>query len=395
MKRTTALAMVLSTMLIAACGSDDDNGSNADTVTTTESGSAPAGTAPPIGDDFEAQLAALYEGTYTEPNATPVDVEPGKNLWFVSIGQGIEPTVVAADALEEITADLGWDLTVFDSKFDPSVALTGIEQAIAAKADGIILWTLDCAAISNGLTAAAEAGIPTIAVESEDCDPGEFSHVVRYGEDNADFLEWFEGWGRTQAEWVIAKTEGEAAVILVDQTDLAVTQAVSRGWTSAFEDCAGCEIVDVVEFVGADFGPALQTKIEQSLIENPQANALIPAYDAVMTSGGAAAVATSGRAGDLIIAGGEGSTEGIEQIHASKGGDGSTMQMCVGLNSGSEIYAAVDALVRVFAGDDPLAATTGIGYQVCDENANLPAEGGIYQPPVDYTAIYRAAWGAD
>ncbi len=337
---------------------------------------------------YDEKLAALYTGTYTAPQVTPVVPKSDQLVWLVAVGLNIEPSDVSAKNLQEAAALLGWRTNIFDGQFDSSIALTGIEQAIAAKADGIIVWAVDCAGISTGVAAANAAGIPIVAIEAENCATGGFPHVVRYSDDNRDFLDWFEGWGRAQAVWTIAKTKGEAKTILVDETDLAVTRAVGNGWRAEFAECDTCEIIHTIEFVGADFGPALQGKIEQALIQFPKANSLIPAYDAVMTSGGATALLSAGKTAEFVVAGGEGSTQGIQQIYSGFG-----MQMCVGLNSANETYAAVDALIRLQAGEDPMSTTTGIGYQVCDMSANMPADGAIYESPIDFKAVYRAAWG--
>lgn len=337
---------------------------------------------------YNEKLAALYTGTYTAPSLTPVAPKADQLIWFVTIGLNIEPADVAAKNLEEAAAKLGWRTNVFDGQFDTSIVLTGIEQALAAGANGIIIWATDCAAISTGVSAANAAGVPIVAIESEDCTQDGFTHIVRYGQDNMDFLEFFKGWGRAQAVWTIAKTDAMAKTLLTEQIDLSVTRAVADGWREEFAECPTCTITHNIEFVGADFGPALQSKIEQALIQYPDANSIIPAYDAVMTSGGATALLSAGKEASFVVAGGEGSSQGIEQITSGLG-----MQMCVGLNSGNETYAALDAVIRLQAGMDPLEATTGIGYQVCDKSANLPADGGIYTSTVEYKPVYYAAWG--
>ena len=82
--------------------------------------------------------------------------------------------------------------------------------------------------------------------------------------------------------------------------------------------------------------------------------------------------------------GGEGSTPGIELIYENAG-----MDVCVGLNTGMEGYAAMDGLVRLFVGDDPKDVDTGIGIQVCDADHNLPPKGEVYETPVDYAAGFQ------
>jgi ribose transport system substrate-binding protein len=190
---------------------------------------------------------------------------------------------------------------------------------------------------------------------------------------------------------VVAETEGEAKTIVTVETDLFVTRIALPGIERVFDKCPTCEIVDVVNFVGTDFGPPLQQKIEQSLNQHPEANSFIAAYDAVMTTGGgAAALRASGRLDEMAIMGGEGSAPGIELIYDEAGIDA-----CSGISFVPEGYGAVMGLVRIYAGQDPYSGETGIGSQICDREHNLPPEGDAYEAPIDYPAAYRKLWGLE
>jgi len=337
---------------------------------------------------YQENLDAWYEGTYKEPEAPTVDAPGNKDIWLVSAGMGVEYSVRVADAAEQAAEDLGWTLHVHDSKFDPNQMLTGIQQAVVAGADGIIVTNIDCSYVKNGAEQAADADIPIIAVEAYDCDPGLYAHVVNYS-GKASLQEWLNDWGRAQAAWVIAEADGQASVILNTGTDAAATRETVEGNKAELEDCPTCEILGDVTYTAADFGPKLQEKVQQAMIENPTANAFIPNYDAIMTqSGGAQALKSSGRLDQLAVAGGEGSSAGIEQVLSGEG-----MEMCAGQSGEWETYAAFDALVRLFLDRDPAEADTGNGIQVCDKDHNLPEEGDPYTPPIDFVAAYNTLWG--
>jgi ribose transport system substrate-binding protein len=337
---------------------------------------------------YQDALNAWYEGTYKEPAGPAVEAPSGKDIWLVSAGMGIEYSVRLADAAKQAAQDLGWTVHVIDAKFDPNQMLTGVQQALVAGADGIIVTTIDCATVKNAAQRANDSGIPIIGIESADCDPSLFSHVVGYS-GKASLDEWLHDWGRAQAAWVIAKADGRAKVVLNTGTDVAATRATSEGNRAELEDCATCEVVDDATYVSADFGPKLQEKVQQTMIKHPDANAFIPNYDAIMTqSGGAQALKSTGRLDQLVIGGGEGSIAGIEQIRSGEG-----MQMCAGQSGEWETYAAFDALVRLFLDRDPAEVDTGNGIQVCDKDHNLPPEGEPFTPPVDFVAAYQKLWG--
>lgn len=369
-------------LVLSACGSSDSTSGGGGSVSEEDLAK------------YDATLEDWYKGTHRLPTGeVNSDVPSGKNIWVISTGQSIETSQEAAKAMQEAGDALGWDVTVFDGKFDSSRELTGIEQAIADGADGIVLLYVDCAPVKNGLQEAKDAGVKIVGIESQDCKPSLIDHVATYS-GGASFPDWIKNsWGKAQADWVVAKTRGEAKVIIVEETDLFTTRLTADGEEETINACPTCEVVDTVQFVGTEFGPPLQQKIEQSLNTHPEANALIASYDAVLTGGGgAAAVRSSGRNDDMFVMGGEGSSPGIQLIYNNAG-----MDACVGLNTGQEGYAAMDGLVRIFVGQDPAAedVDTGVGNQACDIDHNLPPKGDIYEPPVDYAGGFQDLWGVN
>ncbi len=368
-------------MAFAACGDGDGGGYGG------------AANGKPSSDDvaaYERELEVLYEGTYEEPSGGSVRPPGGKNVWVISTGQTIEAAINASAAMEEAGRELGWEVSVFDGQFDSNRQISGIEQALADGADGIVLIYIDCPPVRAALQQAENAGVAVVGIQSQECEPPLLDHVIRYA-GHRDFVEYLShGFGGTQAKWVIAKTEGEAKTIVTAETDLYSTRVTyDPGITEEFARCETCEIVDTVEFVGSEFGPELQQKIEQSLNQHPEANSFIAAYDAVMTGGGgAAALRASGRLDEIEVMGGEGSKPGIELIYDRAG-----MDACTGTPTAWEGYAAIMSLARVFAGQDPERGDSGIGEQVCDLDHNLPPRGEGYRAPVDFVAAYRELWG--
>ncbi|MBS1844537.1 MAG: substrate-binding domain-containing protein [Actinobacteria bacterium] len=373
---------------VSACGS-----SNSETDTGGESsgggnGSETSTSASQVVKPFEEKLKELYAGTSEPPNHPPVKAEPGKSVWVISVGQGVETTQHATEAMEEAGEKLAWNVTIFDGKFESARELTGIQQAISAKADGIVLLYIDCAPIKSGLEQAKNAEIPVVGIESKDCDPPLETAPVLMAR-GVDYIKFEEEMGEGQATWAIAETGGEAKTINVEETDASTTLAVGKGVQNAFERCSTCELVDDIKFVGTELGPALQQKIEQALNQYPDANSLIVPYDGVLTtSGGAAALRASGRLPELKVMGGEGSVPGIELIRNEAG-----MDACAGISTAWSGYDAMMVLSQLFAGRDPVKGNSGIGVQLCDKEHNLPPKGHAYVPSIDFVATYEKIWG--
>lgn len=367
-------ASVLS-LVLAACGS------------AASKPPAASGTTAGAQSTYQATLDAWYKGTYKEPSGPTVKAPKGKNIWLIEASLGTDFATRGVAAAHQAAGKLGWNVHVFDAKYDPTQMLTGVQQAVVAKADGIILLAIDCPTVKNALVQAKAAGIPVVGIETKDCSPSLLSHIVTYT-NKASFPVADRLWGNAQADWVIAKTKGHAKVALDTETDQWTTVLSSQGIREEIAKCSGCSVVGDATFVGTDLGPNLQQKIEQLLVQHPEANSFIPAYDVVMTqSGGAQAIQAAGRASSLTVGGGEGTAALIDQIRKGTGS-----QACVGQSPEWEVYSAMDALTRLFLKLDPNAVDTGNGYQICDKDHNLPPKGHAYTPPIDFRSAYLKLW---
>jgi ribose transport system substrate-binding protein len=367
----------------AGCGDDDEAATSAATSPSTQPASE--------GSTLDDRLAELYRGTFGEVPTDGPRAAKDKRLWIIPAGQiqgaGADATSAAAEAARK----MDWDVTLVDGKFDPDRQLGAIRQAVAAKADGILLYTIDCPSVQAGLQAAKDAGIPVVAMESFDCDeldPGAPSLFTDYGTyATGPYAEWIEEFGVDQADAVAAKSGGEAKVILFVETDLEATLRTARGFRERLRTCSGCEIVQEVEFTALDFGPPLQQKAAQAIARHPEANVVVAPYDAPVVSGIAAAVRGSGRSDQLLVMGGEGTLPAVELVREDNG-----MDMGLGIPVQWEGLAGLDALNRVFQGE-PVAVNTGMGVQLWDRDNNLPPEGERFTSPVDFRSAYYRMWG--
>ncbi len=381
----TAVAGVAALLAVSACGSDSDGGGGGGGSTDVDVSTEQVA-------EYQEAAEAWYEGTNVEPSGPAVQPPADKDIWFISIGESVEETSLLTAAGVEAGEKLGWDVTVYDGRFDAGRFLTGVQQAVAQGADGIVLVSLDCAAVQAGVVAAQAANIPVVGIESRDCDPGLLTYVTKF-HGGLDFVSFFEQeLGKAQADWAIAQTEGAAKVVHLVQTDAENLLAIGRGAANGLEACDTCEVVETVEFVGTDLGPDLQARIQQALTSNPDANVLIAPYDGVLSAGGGeAAVRAAGRSEDIFVVGGVGTTTAVESIEEGTGQDAGAVYAFR-----YQSLVAIDALIRIFNGQDPeQGVETGIGLQVYDEDHNLPTDGSPYDPPVDFPAAYYAMWGLE
>jgi len=397
MQRKVVVAMIATAATVlgmSACG---------------QAGGSSGGSGAGLDTEAEDAVGAAYEGSFGAPPAESPDPDSGKNIWLIMSSAQItdfNESGQIVDAAEQ----MGWDLTLFDGQFNTDTMVSGLRQAVADQADGVIAYTVDCATAKAGFEDVVDAGIPVVGFESVDCnqavdkdgaivDTGEvglFDAVVTYDDPTVagkllTYLEFLaSAYARSQALATIDATDGGAKVIKLKETDYQSTLAMDRGFDDALaEYCSDCEVVETVEFTGADFGPPLQDKVAQAIARHPEANAVYGIYDAVALNA-APAVMASGRSDDLFAMGGEGTSPVVDLIADDRGLDAG-----VGYPVRWEAWAALDAMNRLLAGEKPdgVGFPSGIGAQAFDRDRNLPDKGDRFEGPVDFESVYASAWG--
>lgn len=346
-----------------------------------------------------AMLAAVqtavdtaYKGTDREPPKQAKKPTPGKKVWIISPGQIGESASIPTNAAKEAGEAAGWKMTLYDSKLDVANFSLGIRQAIAARADGLILHSIDCPLVKQALSEARKANVKVLAYYSLDCDDpnvkGEpmYDGSVNFGTQFGDYAALTKAWGAAKADWVIAKTKGRAKVISFKEDELLVVKYIREGFEEGLKKCKTCEIVKTVDFTLADLGPKLQQKAQGALLQHPEANAIHVPYDSAVLLGISSALMESGRNDQIELIGGEGFPSNVQLIRDNKGQDAANA-----FPSKWTGYAAVDSLNSLFNGEKP--QDSGIGYKLIDREHNLPPAGQGYEPAIDYKAAYRKAWG--
>jgi ribose transport system substrate-binding protein len=375
-KRTITAAILASLFVSAGCGGDD--------------GEAPSGDERYL-KAAEANLDKAYAGTNGQPPTSGPKPERDKNVWVISCAQSLESCARGSAAERTAGRELGWKTTIFDGKADPATFNSGIRQALADKADGIILNGIDCPLVKAALEQTTKAKVAVVGLFSLDCHeavPGERGRFtsVNYGTvAGSTYSQYLGAWSAPRADWVITQTKGKARVINVSQTDIPTIQLIDRGFKAELKKCTSCTIVANVRFSSADIGPRLQQKVQQAILKHPEANAVHVPYDSLFPIGIAATIHGSGRSGKLKVMGGEGDPASIKLIHSDRGQDAANV-----LDIEWAGWAAVDSLNRLFAGER--VVPQGIGWQLVDREHNL-SNSGEYDLEVDFKSSYRKAWG--
>jgi ribose transport system substrate-binding protein len=397
--RTSALVAVAaaSCVVLAACGGS--SGSSEPSAAASEAASSAASEAPASeAASAEAGVPGLAEnqalvdqwmsamGTYTEP---PVEggpaATPDKSIWIISCGESSSSCARATKGAVEASEAIGWESKVFDTEGDYSQAGEGVRQAIAAKADGIYAYFIDCSYMAEPLKEAREAGIPVVQAEGVDCsvaDPAAedlFAWSVTYNEGS--IVEWLQAWGSAQAAYLITAGEGTGNALFVTDNEAVGTLALNEAFETQMQTCTGCTY-SVAGYTFAEQYEGLGQKVSSELLKNPDLTQIGVAYDGILQAGVAEAIQQSGN--QYTVMAGEGQEPTIELVKSGLVAAG------VGLDNEQESWSAIDSLNRIFNDVEPVSS--GIGIQIYTADVNIP-ESGAYVSPVDYKSAYKSAWG--
>jgi ribose transport system substrate-binding protein len=343
--------------------------------------------------EVKKRVEDAYRGNERTPPSDVKKPDKGKKVWIISPGMIGESSSIPVNAAKEAGTTVGWKMTVFDGKLDPSTYSAGIRQAIAAKADGIIVGGIDCAIIKQALAEARAAKVKTVGYYSLDCDDPNFGGgekmmdgMANNGDQLGDFATLTRQFGAVKADWVIHKTAGKAKLIQFKEDEFLVLKYIREGFEEEFAKCKTCKIVETVDFTLADYGPKLQQKAQAALAKHPEANAVHVPYDSPLHFGIGGALVESGRNDQLEVIGGEGFPSNIALIHENKGQDAACAYPSQWVG-----WATVDALSSLFHGEKP--RDSGAGLKLIDRDHNLPAVGKGYEPTTDFRSAYKKAWG--
>lgn len=329
-----------------------------------------------------------YKGTETAPPTTGPKAGAGKNVWIISCGQAVPGCSLQSNAAKEAAQALGWKATLFDGAFGANDGYAkGIRQAIAAKADGIIIVSIDCTSVTQALNEAKAAGVKVVSQNGFPCSDTSLVTLYQPSSEATDVSAFGQAEGKAQADWIIAKTQGKAKILNYRFIDNNFAIQINKGFTDEITKCTTCSVKNTDISLSDYSNPSVfQQKASSALLANPTITAVHVPFDSFMTGGVAQGVVTGGKTGTVAAMGSEGFAANLNLIR-DKRGQAAAMasdQAWIG-------WAAADTMNRVFAGQPP--APAGIGFKAIDADHNLPARDQDYHTSVDFRAAYKAVWG--
>jgi ribose transport system substrate-binding protein len=393
--RRLAIALTAATasvLLASGCSSPSPSSAASPSTPGAASSTASASAASASGSGPAADAAVAYKGVVAAPPAAPVTAPKPGLVWVVSCGQSVPTCATPANAAVTAAKALGSTAELCDGKLNPQSWSACILQGISAKASGIIFIGQDCPTVQAALIQAKKAGIPVIGAGGNDCDvtggTKQFAATITYLASMTN-QQWWEKIGALQADWIIAKTNGQANVLSLQFTDDIWGTWIQNGFSTELATCSGCKIASVLKLGNAAVESGqLAQQFSTALLKQPAVNAINVPLDGWFLTGLAQAVKSSGRASQLSVIGTI-SDVGNFGLIRNDGGENAT----VGFSPQWTGWAGVDALVRILARQP--AQPAGMGLQVIDAGHNLPASGQefSYSPAINFESAYEKDWG--
>lgn len=376
----TAVGLVTSAALVlAGCST-----SNTDST-------ASSGDSANVSAEVTDAVAAAKELPSFEPPGDPIDPSSLAGRTILEIPAVANPFVQSiSDSMKGVAEEFGLEYTVFENQSQVSQWVQGMDQAIRAKVDLIILnGAPDPRALQPQLDAAEDAGVPVLVVHFHDngsvpppdCEgcTGAIAGLV-----TAPFYEA----GVAAADWIIEDSGASANVLLVGGSDILPSPGTIEAMEEEFAaQCDDCE-TSVINIPVADWNTKTQGEVQSALQADPSINYVYLLYDA-MVAGAVPAVETLGKAGQVKITSYNGSPFALDFIR-----DGDVVAMNVGEDTIGIGYASMDQAFRILLGEPTVQTSTPI--RIWDDT-NVADAGSPAEPGAGYGNAfpegYRALWG--
>jgi ribose transport system substrate-binding protein len=328
---------------------------------------------------------ARYAGPQTKwegPTSAPKP-EADKSVVYLSGDEQNDIAHLYGVYIKEAGEKLGWKVTIIDGKGSPTSWLSGMNQAIALKPNGIAMFA-DAASLKDPIKAGVAQGISFVGLHAAGL-PGpqpDLNLFVNIQEDPREI-------GKAEGQWAIAESNGKARVVILTHNEYAIAEVKSMATKAAVEKCSGCKVLEYVNSPASEAAqrqPQLTTSWIQRFglplyatsVGDNDFDFAVP----VLRSGG-----VSGDQAKLI--GADGNRSAYDRIR--KGGQYQAVTVSEPIEL--QAYQAIDELNRAFHGDKP-SGFVQPPFLVTKEN--IHSEGGdknTFIPSNDYKKHYMEIWG--
>ena len=325
------------------------------------------------------------QDTWTGPTSGPAAQE-GKKIVCVNADSANAIEAEWGESVEQACERIGWECTVIDGKGTVQGQTMAINQAISMKADGIVI-SADAEALQAPIIEAENAGIPTVGIHATNTvGPDEGLHLLYNIASDATEI------GEAMADYVIAKSEGNARVITLVDGQYAIARQKIGAAQDRLKEVETIEILDEIDTplgeVSANMPQLAASWISQYGTDEPSyVVAIADLYYDFVT-----ATLASGNVDkeNVFLIGSDGTEAAYSRIR-----NGEYQVVTVPEPNSMFGYIAIDSLNRYFAGEEQYIYSPDV-YLVTPDNVDQEGgESNQFIPSNGYADEYAKIWGVD
>lgn len=332
-------ALIAASVAVAGCGSSSNSSSSS---SGSSSGSAtPAGVA-----TAQQQVASLSATTASYPVPTSgvngVKKLKGQTVYYIPLVQQIPGFVVTAATMKTALAKAGLKLQVCNGQGQPSAVAACVQQAVGAKAAGIITDAIPYGMAANALGAAKSKGIPVVIADQ----------YPSAGNTNTNLLAYVPGVVNQPSQiawWMIANSKGKANAIIAEEADSPSSmQYVTNSLPIYKKYCPDCTIT--VKKITATTNSLLASATSSNILANPDATYYYTEFEDSLQPT-VQGIQQSGKSGiSLSVAGG--SVDGLGLLKGN-----SVVKAVVVVDQAYAGWALTDEILRMATKSGPVSET--------------------------------------
>jgi ribose transport system substrate-binding protein len=278
---------------------------------------------------------------------------------------------------------IGWSATVIDGKGSPTSWLAGMDQAIALKPNGIVMFA-DAKSLQPAIARGLAEGVKFVGIHAAGL-PGPQPDLHLFMNIEEDPREI----GKAEADWAIADSNGKARVVFVSHNEYAIASVKSHASEDAVTKCSTCKVLDYTSFPASEASqhmPQLTTGWVQRFG--------LPFYGISVGDNDWDYAIPTLRQGNVApdqvkLIGADGNKSAYERIRA--GGQYQTVTVSEPFEL--QAWQAIDEMNRAFHGMSP-SGFVQAPYLVTTQNVH--SEGGdqnLFVPSNNYKEHYLKIWG--
>lgn len=404
LQRLTTSAIALACVgAVAGCGAASTT-TNQAPASTAQSGAATQASAASqssgqttqsVNSQIEATAKRAVDAAMRLPaftlTAPPVDAAKarGKSIFIIPISSSIPFIEGVSTQLQKEAEQLGIKATIFANQGTPTEWAQGVEQAIAQKANVIVLVSApDPRLLIPQLKAAKAAGIKTIVAHfyQNGTQPPANVRSVIAATTTAPFSEA----ARLEMDTALSQTGAKTNVLIVTSYDIAPSAGIVAAMKSELQArCSSCKAT-VINVPTVDWATKIQPGVESALAKEPSINWVVPTYDS-MSIYVAAGINAAGRSGKVRIVSYNGTTPILAMVQKGQ------VYADVGENLTWLAWSMLDQSLRLLTGMAPIAnGNEDTPLRVFD-SSNIAQVGTPPKPNLGYgnayVSGYKKLWG--